>query len=194
MRYTERSNSGFTMVELLIVAVVMAIIGMTMYSALSNGVRIWSRVNERLGVEDVGILFEKFESDVRNCARVSATRFSGGEDGVSFAGLVPSAVLGSSTVGTIGYSYDSEHDALLRSQKDIFDVYADNPGAVRSLLNGVKSAKFSYYVYLKEAKRYMWLDDIRSGVIPLAIRMEANVQCEGRTERFTKTVSIPVAD
>jgi len=194
MRCTERPNSGFTMVELLIVTVILAVIGMTMYAAISNGVKIWSKVNERIGAEDVGILFEKFESDARNCARISGIRFSGGEDAVLFASLVPSAILGARTVGIIRYSYDPDDDVISRSQRDIFDMYADKDGAVRRLLKDVKSAKFSYYVYLKEEKQYGWREEMSGQEIPLAIRIEADVECEGRTDRFTKTVSIPVAD
>jgi hypothetical protein len=182
------------MVELLVVTVILAVIGMTMYAAISNGVKIWGRVNERIGAEDVGILFEKFESDARNCARISGIRFSGGEDGVAFASLVPSAILGARTVGIISYSYDSEDGAISRSQRDIFDVYADKDGTVQRLLGDVKSAKFSYYVYEKERKQYGWREEMRGQDIPLAIRVEADVECEGRTDRFTKTVSIPVAD
>jgi len=178
----------------LIVAVVLSAIGLTMYAALSNGIKIWTRVNQGIGAEDVDILFEKFESDARNCARISNIKFSGSEENVTFASLVPSAILKSSTVGTVNYSFDPGKSVISRSQRDVFDIYADRAGVIRCLLENVKSAKFSYYVYLKEEKKYGWQEEMKSQQIPLAIRMEIDVKCNDRTDRFTKTVSIPVAD
>ena len=66
-----KSRTGFTLVELVLVTAMLSVVGLAAYSAFSNGIRLWKRVNEEVIQEDINMFFVKISRDLRNLSRYS---------------------------------------------------------------------------------------------------------------------------
>ncbi|HSV43921.1 MAG TPA: hypothetical protein VLJ10_05135, partial [Candidatus Bathyarchaeia archaeon] len=75
---------SFTLIELLLVASLLSLISVSLYQALSNGLRVW-QYTRRLSVEeDVMIFLDKLSADLRNSFDYSLFFFDEGKNYVSF--------------------------------------------------------------------------------------------------------------
>ena len=191
MPYTKKKNRlGFTLVELFLVSVILSIISLAIYSTLNNGIKIWQKINIETPGEGLNIFLERFCSDLRNSFNFSNIDLLGQEDMLEFPTLVNSPRLNKRTVGQVVYSYNSMSGTLNREQRDFSQIYREETGRVVQLLKNIKSLKFRYYFYDTEMKEYFWLDEWQKENLPLAVRVQLELNDTG-TIRFTKTVSIP---
>ncbi|MBI5144293.1 MAG: prepilin-type N-terminal cleavage/methylation domain-containing protein [Candidatus Omnitrophica bacterium] len=193
----KKNNKGLTLIELIIVSLTMAIVALAVYSTLSNGLKIWQRIDHGRQEEDVGIFFEKLTSDLRNGIPYKAIIFSGREDEFELPTLVTSQRLKSRTVGKVRYSYDQDKRIIKRYLMDFSDVYDSGSGAAQELLPDVRSLKFQYYVYEAGSKQYLWHDEwatTQTEQMPLAVRVELEIGRDDKVSKFAKTVEIPVSN
>jgi len=188
-----RNKAGFTLIEMLIVTAMLSVISLAVYATFNNGIKIWQKINQEMPAEDMNIFFEKFTADLRNSLKIGNVAFSGKEDEFEFATLVNSQRLGEATVGKVKYNYDYNNEKILREQMDYSAIYESGSGISRPSLGNVKSLKFSYYIYDSVKQEYLWQDEWKETSLPLAIRIELELKNNDRTDKFTKTVSIPVS-
>lgn len=188
----KRSNSGFSLVEMLVVMVLLSIVSLTIYTTFSNGIKIWQRMNVWLPQEDVNLVFEKFTVDIRNTFRFRPIGFSGSDERLEFPALVNSKVFSDKTVGKVIYELEP-HKGLIKIQQDYSQVYSGQVVNRVMVLSGIKSLRFEYYSYDKEKEEYFWCDNWSSGDPPLAVRLELVLEGMLEDNTFTKTVSIPTA-
>lgn len=186
-------NRGFTLIELVIVAAILAIISLAVYSTFSSGIKIWQKINQNMPAEDVDIFFEKFTSDLRNSLKMADISFVGEEDKIEFATLVSSQRLQKTTVGKIRYRFDDGKDEIIRQKMDYSDIYNGEDGGEEALLKNIKYTKFQYYAYDTEKQRYLWQDEWIEEELPLAVRIEVELKNDEQTGKFIKTVSIPAS-
>ena len=185
-----RKNSGFTLVELLISSVVISVIALAAYFGLAAGIRIWQRVNQKAEYEDLAFFLDRFGSDLRNCLEFSRLNFSGEKDRVSFAALLNSPRLNKRTVGELSYIYEAQKGVLNRQERDYSHLYNQDEGIVRTALTDIKSLEFKFYVYDKAEKKYLWLEEFDRAGLPLAVRMD--LELEGGWEKVVQTFNIPL--
>jgi len=190
----KKNKNGFTLIELIIVSMTMAIVALAVYSTLSNGLKIWQRMDHERQEEDSGIFFEKFTSDLRNGIQYKGIGFSGNEDEFELPTLVTSQRLKSRTVGKVRYSYDQDKRIIKRYLMDFSDIYDSGSGAAQELLPNVRSLKFQYYVYEAGGKEYLWQDEWAGPEMPLAIRVELEIGRDDKVSKFAKTVEIPASN
>jgi prepilin-type N-terminal cleavage/methylation domain-containing protein len=188
-----RKNKAFTLVEMLIVTAMLAVISLAVYATLNNGIKIWQKVNQEIPSEGIDIFFEKITSDLRNSLKFSDINFWGIEDAFGFATLVNSRKLGIRTVGGIKYIYHSNSGTLTRGLLDYSDMYSHGSAIEEVLLRNIKSVKLLYYTYDAEKKKYIWLEEWIEEALPLAVRIELELKGNDQTNKFTRTVSIPVS-
>jgi len=188
-----QKTKGFTLVELLIVASILGVISLTIYSTFNNGLKIWQKVNKPLAEEDLGIFFDRWTGELRNCIKFSSLPFNGNKYEFEFPALVNSRRLNNKTVGKISYSYDQQAKAIFRKQQDFSQLYSNEEGAPQQLLSNVESFEFSYYFYDKQKKAYLWQEDCQSGTVPLAVKIALTITNDAKTNPFIKTVSIPIS-
>jgi prepilin-type N-terminal cleavage/methylation domain-containing protein len=207
-RYLDKSNkercsgftphqigAGFTFIEMIIVSAVVCVVALAIYATVNNGLRIWQRVNQQLPYEDVNIFLEKFSLDLKNCFKFSSIDFLGTERSLSFATLVSSPKLKARTVGKVIYFYDANNETLTRELNDFSDVYSGGVDSLKQAINNIKSSKFQYYYYDRQAKKYAWLDEwVSTKTQPLAVRIELELDDVSQGIKFYRTVGIPVAD
>lgn len=187
---------GFTFIELLITTVLAAVIALTLYTALSQAVKIWQRLNQRIYEEDINIFFEKFSRDLRNSFKFSAIKFAGTNDEFGFATLVnsPSKLPGLKTnVGEVIYSFNRQEGVINRRQKNLSQIYREEEGYSAAALKDVKSFKLQYYFYDPRENGYLWQEEWRGDDLPRAVRIELELDDGTQINKFIKTVSLPVS-
>lgn len=184
-------RAGFTFAEMLIVTVMMAVISLAIYAALSNGVRIWQRVNQNNPNEDLIIFLDKFSRDLRNSFKFTGISFIGEEDQLEFTTLVNSTNLKIKTVGKVSYRYSTTSETLIRQQKDFSQAYLGSNTPTQKL-DGVVSLQFKYYLFDTEIGEYYFTERWSKTQSPLAVRIELEFNDGTKNRKITKTVSLPV--
>lgn len=185
-------QTGFTLVEMLIVTVILSVVAMTTFAILSNGLRIWQTVNKPLPEEDLNIFFDKFSHDLSNTFKFTGIVFSGTIEKAEFPSLVNSLRLQEKTVGKLIYEYEPQHRILNRYQLDFSDAYSgENKVDSQQSLSHVETLKFKYYLYDEQKKEYLWQDEWSEEGLPLAVRVELEFDNGAEINKFIKTVDIP---
>jgi len=107
--------------------------------------------------------------------------------------LVQSPRLAMRTVGKVIYSYDEKAGVLNREQLDFSHLYSRENGYLAPALGNIKSLKFFYCSYDPVKKEYQWQGEWVKEGFPLAIRLEFEFGNKTVSNKFSKTVSIPVS-
>lgn len=189
----KRRQLALTLVELLIVTSLTAIMALAIYGILNNGLKIYYKINQRIVAEDVEIFFTKLSADLRNSFNFSTINFSGADDILEFPTLINSPRLKKRSVGKVIYRYDSLKDILSREEKDFSQIYSGEAGRKTKALSGVEALKFRFYCFDEGKKEYLWRQDWSQGTMPLAVRLEIELNHGTTKEHYIKTVSLPLA-
>jgi len=189
----KKRNSGFTLIEMLLVMAMLAVVSLAIYTMFSNSVKIWQRIHMSIPVEDVDIFFEKFTSDIKNSMKFKTIGFSGKEESLGFAAPVYSARMDKRTVGEIRYTFNPYSGKVKREIRDYSQAYLGEEKAAQELLTSVKEFKIRYYTYDVEKKEYIWQNEWQGEGLPLAVKVEIEIKNDNeQAEIYARTVSIPV--
>ncbi len=194
---------GFTFIELLIVTALVAVVGITLYSTILNGVKIWERMDTAASAEDANILFEKVSRELRNTFKFTNIAFYGKRDEMAFAIISqpdPSNG-GRQEIGRVRYSFDRSRNVMLRAYQNYSQVSEEKEGSPMEVMEGVRSVEFSYYAYDLKEKEYLWVEQWEAmgktlgleedDMLPVAVRMKIGILSDTGPEVLTRTVSIP---
>ena len=96
------------------------------------------------------------------------------------------------TIGRVAYFYEPKSKALFREEKDLSRIFEGKQGIVKGILENLNSLKFGYYFYDKEKKEYVWLEEAPLEGLPLAVRIEFELNAQNARHKFVRTVSIPI--
>ena len=189
MRCMRRHRGGFTLIEVVIVTAMVAVISLAIYSTLSNGLRIWKRVNESLPAEDISIFLEKFSADARTAVVSATIKFSGGKDNCATPALIAAPWLNNAkTIGQAVYTYDAAARRITRRARDFSRLYRDEPGLISGTVDHIRSVEMSYYSYDPEKKQYQWTSEWQKEGFPHAVRITLTTD-EPAPQEVTRTVS-----
>ena len=128
---------AFTLIEMLVVVVMFSLVALAVASTLNNGIKIWQRLNQKTGQEDINIFFERIAWELRNSFEFDTIGFQGSKDRVNFAALVstPGSIKAQETgIGEITYFYDSAKKRLNRQIRSYSQIYKGNIGTEQDLL------------------------------------------------------------
>ncbi len=187
----KRNNSALTLVEMLIVVMILAVVSLAIYSVFSTGIKIWQHVNTSKINDDLNIFFDKLALELRGSFDYEGLEFLGRGDGLIFTTLVKSQRLGNKSVGRVGYHYNYMKESIERQQKDFSHIYQEDKGRSSKALEDVSSCRFSYYFFEEQTKEYIWLEEWQQKGLPLAVRLDIELENAKKTSRFTRTVTIP---
>ncbi|HNX81803.1 MAG TPA: type II secretion system protein GspJ [Candidatus Omnitrophota bacterium] len=189
---TRPNRRAFTLVEMLIVTAILGIVSLTLYSALSSGIRVLQRVRQPAAGEDVVLFLEKFTSDMRNAFVFKGLTGKGESGALMIPTLVTSTRLQNTSVGMVSYTYNKEAKSLKR---EIFDYAAvangEEPQSV-STLSGLEDLTFHYFIFDSQKRMFVWADewDGQSG-LPKAVRMEFTYLYGTEPTKIVRTVGFP---
>ena len=184
---------ALTLVEVIITAGLVAVVGLAVFSALNSGLKIWQRLNKTTIEEEVHIFFEKFASDIRNSFQYKGIDFVGDETRVAFAGVVATASEGLRRgPGEIIYKFYPDEGAVTVEKRSVSNIFKEKSGLIQKRLENVETLAFTYYFYDPLRKEYFWVENWREDTLPLAVRIDMIILRDGAPYKFRKTLDIPM--
>ena len=173
-------RTGFTLVELVMVATLVSIIALAMASSFLSGMRVWGRAQHRDAAHaDALLTLERMARELRQSVDIPQVRFEGTAQEVSFP-----AVLGAAIV-KVTYRYEASEKRLQRRQVDL-----------KELIEGKEAGAHADTLFspadqvLMEFAGDVWKDAwSKEDGIPWAIRLTITI----KDETVTKTVVLPIA-
>ena len=194
--YYTLHKKGFTLIEMLIVLAMLSLIGLAIFATLSNGIRIWQRLNQAVGQEDINILFDRIARELRNTFEFSTIKFQGEEDKVAFATFIttPGSYQPQETgIGQAIYYYNKTSRQLTREKRNYTQIFKGEGGTKEELLKDIDSLKLSYYFHDEERREYLWQEAWHREGLPLAVRIELELHNGSQNKKITQTINIPIA-
>lgn len=196
-------RKGFTLVEILLVVSLVSVVGLALYSAFSNSLNIWDKINRDVPAENIDIFFDRIALDLRNCFIFSGMNFEGNNSHIAFPAIIKIQTTSGvqEQIGQVSYLLNSRDNKIYRRQSNFSEVYQGKIGQERKWDSTVSSIRFYYYYYDSEDEEYYWLDSWESkgsGLgsekeeeFPLSVRVRVTVKDGDSEQVFTRTISIP---
>ncbi|MBL7085422.1 MAG: prepilin-type N-terminal cleavage/methylation domain-containing protein [Candidatus Omnitrophica bacterium] len=190
------TDKGFTLLELLITASLIALMGLAIYSTFARGIAVW----ERGGMTDVieqetRFGLEKMAKELRNSFKFSGIKFSGTKNDVSFPTYVNIAGIGEAPkweVGEVSYFYSSKKKSFFRKKANYVDLFQDDEPEAEEMVSQINNLEISYYFFDPIGKSYKWKDswDGKES-FPLGVKISLTVGSGEDEKEFIKTVYLP---
>lgn len=205
---SDEPTQAFTLIELLISSVLIAVVALAIYTALSSGISLWARTNSAgIQKERVIILLERLAREWRNSIKFSGIDFEGTQDTLSFPALITQIYSEAETSqpfiihlpGRITYRFDEDDETILyqrltykelNSDIESEDISEESMGT-RIEISNIKSLLFSYYKYDEEEEEWVWDEAWPDAPTrPIAIKIEIALKGEKYVpeETITRTI------
>ncbi len=189
-------RKGFSLMELLVVVALLPIVAIAIYSNFRSAVNIWKQATVGVDEEDLSILSAKVKHDFSNTFKCSTITFKGDEKSLSMAVFVKSdpALGGDRAIGQIRYAYDPDKKMILRTEKNVNELFKEKTGRSSLLLAGITQFHIRYFLLNMEYKKYEWREDWTDGkgALPLAVRFQFDYKGRQGTKTVSKTFVVPV--
>ncbi len=190
-----RSNSGFTLMELLLVTIIFPVIAVAVYGNLRSGAEVMKRLETQSEEEDVAIFFEKVTRDFEEMFEFSGVPFKGDSRSVTFASFLETdpALGGNRGIGEVSYVFDLSKKALLKKERDYHELYKEKPPRSKTLIAHVVGFEFSFFYQDPETKGFMWSDEWEDGQkkLPIGIRLDLELDDGTNHARYAKKIFLP---
>jgi hypothetical protein len=172
----------------MVVVALFALIGVSLASSFSMGMRVWKRAaTTNLVYRKTVINLERLSRELRQGINYPDIGFFGEKESIEFAALLKGEIT------NVSYSYVPQEKAVFRSAVTRQEMLAlENQTPARRIISGIGSAAFSYYYFDANLSQYTFSESwnyTKSG-IPLAVKATL-VFDDGET--FEKIISIPLA-
>jgi len=212
--------SGFTLIELMVVAVLISLVAMVVFSAFKQGFTLWTKSQYTSHQERAIIFLERFARELNNTFEFPPIGFEGEEEKFSFPSMVvkydwdwsnkegkskddPDFNITSVALPLLvklTYEYDEEENSLLR--KEEVYAYPDldglkmNPDGLeketsRTILTDIDKITFSYSI--TKTAELSFDDSFKAepkATVPYAVKIE--LALKGMEMPVSRTVYIPI--
>jgi len=179
-----RRHSGFTFIEVLLVATIFSILSLAIYSTFASGLRLWDRIQgEALSKRKIILNMEKLSADLRQSPVFSKIGFEGTSSTIAFP------VLAGENIYRATYIF--EEKALLRKLTSFKDILEKKEEAeVKKILPDLEDLKFSFG-YLEQGKSEYTFKDTwnKEDGIPRIVKIEL----ESKDADLVKQISLPAS-
>ena len=186
-----RGIAGFTLIELNLVVVLIAILSLTIYGSFSMGAKVWQRVRVNTPQIDVQIFLEKISMDMSNCLSSSLIVPFGNAQEFSCALFDDaSGTSGASGVyGRLRYVFDKEKGVILRSFQDARQLGQTTPASQREMVRNITGCVFTYYYFDTELKSGTWRDTL-TGSLPSAVKVAVSFIADTKNSTLSKIITV----
>jgi len=192
--FTRNPNRGFTLTEILLVAALLSVLGLSVYSAFNNGIKIWKRVVKNVIEEDISIFFEKISRDLRNSFQYSLMEFEGAQQRIAFPTLIVSKS-SKYEIGYVAYFEDSIDNSINRQQQNYSQLYKGINPTPSKLVKNIENLTFQYYYYDAERDETSWESSWEDKEnLPLAVRVKVEFYEDNEEKSLVKSISVPVCE
>ncbi|MCF7872901.1 MAG: prepilin-type N-terminal cleavage/methylation domain-containing protein [Candidatus Omnitrophica bacterium] len=190
-------KKGLTLIEVLITAAILSLVGVAIYSMFANGLAIWKRA--RIIKEEkrsVVLSLEKITANLRNAFNFSKIPFEGDSSSISFAAMIKAKNSQESLPGQITYTLDFGEDKLYKEERTYSEFLEDKEGRKQVAAVGVKEVRFSFCYLDNSSGDYKWKDDWKKqeqDSLPWAVRLKLVLKREnGQDLELNRMIVIPV--
>lgn len=184
---------GFTMIELMISASLIAVLSLAIFSTFARGLDVWKRVKTLDRVEDhVHVALEKFSRELRTTFNFKPVKFTGEKNRIVFPTYVRlkgSADPNLEHVGKVTYLFNPEKRAIFRRQEGYSDLFHSERVPVEKFIAPVEEAVFAYYAFNPGEEKYEWREKWKEPLRPEGVRLTITVLGpDGKQKHIVKTV------
>ncbi len=185
------------MLETLLVASLVSLVGAALFQAVTNGLKLWQRSRIVVVEEDALIFFDKLARDLENSVRFSLLSF----DGKSRRLIIPTRVQIepeprssfrqdqlTTQLGLVEYSWDAASHAVIRRQSSYGEALARSFGPPQTLVTSVDAMRFRYFAdggdgraSPREAVSYR----------PLAVEVHLTLKDERGERNLSRFINLP---
>lgn len=196
-------EKGFTLIELMVSASILGMIGLAVLTTFGSGLHVYERVQAYGGLQaDILLSLEEMERDLTNAFPFSGMGFEGEAQKITFPAVievmetVENEETFVSSVGQISYylSESDEQKVLMRDEWDYSQAgLKDKSGNEQSgFFAYVKDIEFSYYFFDETAQEYDWADSWdEEENFPTAVKIGLTYEDRGQDIELVRTVFIP---
>ncbi len=161
-----KGAKGFTLIEMMLVAGILAVIGLTIASTFAGGLNIFYRMENYTNTRaDIMLSMERLEKDIRNVFYYTGIDFIGESKKLTFPGIIktkgpdgrPEDSLGSITY----YRDDSKKTRTISREEKKYPIAVRNkeaPKGVVTALSPIEDLTFKYFSYDPDMESYSWVD------------------------------------
>ncbi len=194
-----RRSAAFTLVEILLVVSLLSLVALTLFQALSSGLKVWAMSRQLDHEEDVQIFLDKLEHDLHNSFVFSALPFEGKESQLTFPTKArilaesrhPDAGAYIEQIGLAQYRFDRESESVVRRQAGYGRAVAEQFAPEQRLAGRVRDLRFGYYFGPKD-----WSTEPRrkaAGIVPVLVRVDVKfVEKSGRIRDISRLIHCPM--
>ncbi len=193
------SVTGLTLVEMLIVASLMAVTASAVYSLLSSGLKVYSRMGDYGNNLDVNIFFSRFSEDVKNMFFYSNIEFSGTGERMAFASfhkddLAPEedGPARFNRLRRITYLFNPAQKTISRRESNYLGLQPGDNGGEFILAKNIHACRFEYFYYDHQGKLTSASPNSPRD-IPMAVRVTVDFRQKNNNCSLTRTVEIPIS-
>jgi type II secretory pathway pseudopilin PulG len=193
-----KKNKAFTLTEILLVSVLFSLIGITVFNAFSNGIKLWAR-GERLVVEsNIGLFLDQLGQDARDVPLITGIPLRGTGNRISFPTIVMTPADHSAAraqeeyidqIGAVQYNYDPADKKIYRRQANYSQALKgiwSNPVEVAS---GIENVIFQYHF---SSDKGMQTKTETDEVLPMGISVGIEFEVDGQPRHMRRFFPIPV--
>jgi len=200
-------KKNFTLIEALITSLIILILTLGLFSTFRIGILTYKRLNSFFNLyQTARIIFNRIELDLTNSFPYSDkdSKFNGTTNTLSFFSVTNSYKNNFLSNSILKINYKLENGILIREYFDGLESLKENLEPFKEEL-GYKVEKITFqYLYKTNDPRnpYEWIsswpiDDIKKGILPLAIKIklsliEENLKKNFYNLEFEKIIPIPL--
>ena len=193
-----RRYFGFTLMEMLLVTTLVSVIGLAVFSALNNGLKLWAR-GIGLGHEgELAIGLDKIGEDLRLTVPVSGIAFKGTGARCAFPAIVltPADKKGSraeeriiNQIGAVEYRFEPAEGKIIRRQANYGQALKKQWGQDYEIASGLEEVTLGYY--FAGDKRFLARPEADEK-IPAGVMVKALLRSDREQRRLSRFYAIAV--
>jgi prepilin-type N-terminal cleavage/methylation domain-containing protein len=185
---------GFTFVEMIVAIMIVAMLGVAVYTTFSQGVRLWTRTAKDRGEWKLDLWVEKITGDIRNSFWDAKVPFKGAPTEFSFATLArdPGDARREVFPVSLRYFFNPKRKVVEAQRTAFENVLVPRSASKNSALSLEKVVAFEveYYGYDPKSKVYSWRSHWNKDCFPEAVKI--TIEPEQMSHRkWTRMISMP---
>ncbi len=203
LKHLFKVATGFTLIELTLVAALLSAIGVALYASFSTGISAWQKINAGLTIEDINIFLDKISSELRNSFQFKGILLKGESGAIRFPilfyGRDKKGV--QKEIGEVHYEFNQKLQGIYRTYRSYSEVYQEKNTFAERIAGPIQSFELQYYYYDPQQEEYLWTSVWQNAQdalgfeeekkLPAAVRIIITVRQEDEARQIVKTVSIP---
>ncbi|MBI3602313.1 MAG: type II secretion system protein [Candidatus Omnitrophica bacterium] len=189
---------AFTLVEVLLAAALVAMVGMAIFQAFANGLKLWTKAQRLNREAEVAIFLDRMEQDLRSTPLISGISFKGIATQISFPAVVMTRADRKSSmasevfidqIGAVQYRFDALEHTIFRRQTNYAQALKGQWGQELPVVGGID--EFNFYYEVASDKGFL-MKPQSDEVIPSGVMVKMHFSDDSGEHHLRRYFRIPV--